>query len=122
MRLKKPSFSSLFSLSTSTLALALAAAAFGSACVETEEVAPQVKGFTPDANAVYQLIGVQSGRCVEVTDGEPHAMQIRTCATSPRHRFKIEAAGGGFYKLHNVETNLCMDIDGQSRADAARLM
>ena len=109
-------------LSLVLLGAAASAVLAASGCVETEDVAPAAKSFTPDPNAMYTVISVQSGKCVEVTEGEPHALQIRNCATSPRHRFKIAAAGGGFYKLRNVETDLCVDIDGQSRADGARLM
>jgi len=98
------------------------AATLATACVETEDVAPAAKSFAPDPSTTYTLVGVQSGKCVEVTEAEPRALQIRNCATSRRNRFKLEPVGGGFYKIHNVETNLCVDIDGQSRADAARLM
>jgi pectate lyase len=115
----KPSSTSL----TSLLAVAaLAAAALGAACVETEEAPPPPKGFNPDPNATYIVVGVQSGKCIEVTQPEPRGMQIRNCQTSPFRSFKFQPAGAGFYRIHNTESNLCVDIEAQSKNDAARLV
>jgi len=83
----------------------------------------QTTDLAIDGAATYTLIGVQSGRCVEVQGGSatPGArLIIATCgAARPQQRWRIEAMGSGVYRLRNVNSGLCMDVSGASTADGA---
>ncbi len=46
-------------------------------------------------------------------------MQIASCNGSTRQQFRMESAGGGYYRIRNVNSNRCMDVAGASTSDGA---
>ena len=81
--------------------------------------------ITVDVNAVYTLVGVQSGKCVEVQSGSTTAgarLDIATCASAPRQQWRAESMGAGLYRLRNVNSGLCADVSGASTTDGAAVI
>ncbi len=64
----------------------------------------------------YMLVGVQSNKCV----GAPRAdltsagasLEIATCDGSPRQQFKLEPRAERSYRVRNVGTGMCIDVQG----------
>lgn len=78
-----------------------------------------------DTSATYTIVGVQSGKCVEVAGGSTASganLQIFTCNGVTQQQFRAEAMDSGFYRIRNVKSNLCLDVSGASTADGARLV
>src|SRR5947209_4107381 len=72
-----------------------------------------------DTNARYTIVGVQSGKCVEVANGSTAnlaQLQIAACNGNARQQFRIDAQSGGYYHLRNLNSNLCADVQGASTA------
>ncbi|WP_437684809.1 endo-1,4-beta-xylanase [Sorangium sp. So ce176] len=102
-----------------------------SACVAAEQVDEDGYEFdessesvTIDTAATYTIVGVQSGKCVEVAGGstaDAAALQIASCNGSTRQQFRMESAGGGYYRIRNVNSNRCMDVADASTSDGARI-
>ncbi|HTN82516.1 MAG TPA: RICIN domain-containing protein, partial [Sorangium sp.] len=100
-----------------------------SACISAEqadedgyELDESAESVTIDTAATYTLVGVQSGKCVDVAGGstaDAAAMQIATCNGSTRQQFRMESAGGGYYRIRNVNSNRCLDVAGASTSDGA---
>lgn len=90
-----------------------------------EDVGVEADSITIDTSAVYQLVGVHSGKCVEVAGGNTSnlaQLQIATCTADRRQQFRLEAMGGGYYRLRNVNSGLCVDVEGYASSDGARLI
>lgn len=84
-----------------------------------------VEGITIDTNATYRIVGVHSGKCVEVAGGTTTSLaqlQIATCVTEKRQQFRLESMGRGYYRLRNVNSGLCADVEGYSTSDGARVI
>ncbi|WP_420878151.1 endo-1,4-beta-xylanase [Sorangium cellulosum] len=82
------------------------------------------ESVTIDAAATYTIVGVQSGKCVEVAGGstaDGAGVQIAACNGSARQQFRIESASGGYYRIRNVGSDRCMDVASASTTDGARV-
>ncbi|MGK4008977.1 non-reducing end alpha-L-arabinofuranosidase family hydrolase [Sorangium sp. So ce1036] len=89
--------------------------------LELDEAAESI---TIDTAATYTIVGVQSGKCVEVAGGsaaDGAGLQIAGCDGSTRQQFRIESTGGGYYRIRNVNSDRCMDVTGASTGDGARV-
>ena len=101
------------------------------ACISAEqldedgyELDESAESVTVDTAATYTIVGVQSGKCVEVAGGstaDGAAMQIASCNGSTRQQFRMESAGGGYYRIRNVNSNRCMDVASASTSDGAAI-
>jgi hypothetical protein len=102
-----------------------------SACISAEqldeggdEFDESAESVTIDTAATYTIVGVQSGKCVEVTGGsaaDGAALQIASCNGSTRQQFRMESTGGGYYHIRNVSSNRCMDVASASTSNGARI-
>ncbi|WP_437729748.1 non-reducing end alpha-L-arabinofuranosidase family hydrolase [Sorangium sp. So ce1335] len=111
---------SLFTMLAATTACG-SAEQFDEADVELDDAA---EGVTIDTAATYTIVAAQSGKCVEVAGGstaDAAGLQIATCNGSTRQQFRMESAGGGYYRIRNVNSNRCMDVAGASTSDGARV-
>jgi hypothetical protein len=66
-----------------------------------------------DVNAAYTIVGVQSGKCVGVVGASTAslaALDIETCTGTSNQRFRPEAMGGGFFRMRNQLSGLCVDV------------
>ena len=84
-----------------------------------------VSPITIDTSATYTLVGVASGKCVDVPNGSTSTgvqLDIATCVSAPRQQFKLDAQGSGYYHLRNVGSGLCMDVNAASTADGAAVI
>jgi len=73
-----------------------------------------------EAEAIYNLVSVQSGKCVQFADASDGARaQIVTCDGRPAQGFKLEALPDGYHRIRNATTKKCLDIAGVSRDDGA---
>ncbi|AUX37125.1 MULTISPECIES: RICIN domain-containing protein [Sorangium] len=91
---------------------------------ETEEGGSLDGAITIDTGAVYTIVGVQSGKCVEVAGGstaDGAGLQIASCNGSTRQQFRVESADGGYYRIRNVASNRCLDVANASTSDGARV-
>jgi type 1 glutamine amidotransferase len=73
----------------------------------------------------YNLVGLQSGKCVQIQGGSTAStarLEIATCDGSAKQQFRAEATSGGFYRLRNVNSNLCADVSGASTANGANVV
>jgi hypothetical protein len=92
---------------------------------QEEDLGSGTQSITIDSNAIYRLVGVHSGKCVEVAGGSTSnlaQLQIATCATDKRQQFRFESMGSGYYRLRNVNSGLCADVEGYSTSDGARVI
>ncbi|WP_437324469.1 RICIN domain-containing protein [Sorangium sp. So ce381] len=115
---------SLLAAATGILAVSCVIGPEGAYDAELEEAGSLEGAITIDANAVYTIVGVQSGKCVQVAGGstaDGAAMQIASCNGSTRQQFRMESAGGGYYRIRNVNSNRCMDVAGASTSDGAAI-
>jgi hypothetical protein len=73
-----------------------------------------------EADATYNLVSVQSGKCVQFADGADGARaHIATCDGRPAQGFKLEALPDGYHRIRSATTQKCLDISGVSRDDGA---
>src|SRR3954467_15139121 len=73
-----------------------------------------------DPNATYNLVGAQSGKCVDVPNGSTATgvqLDIMPCAIAAKQQFKMADKGGGYYQIRNIGSNLCLDVSGASLSD-----
>lgn len=70
-----------------------------------------------------QLVAQHSGKCAEGrNNGSPSVRnQIRqwTCSGGSNQHWSREDMVGGYFRLRNVDSNLCMDVVGASTNDGA---
>src|SRR6187431_2756649 len=98
------------------------AAGCGGLPPEGEEAVEQTQEAIVIGTGNYNLVGLQSGKCVQIQGGSTASaarLEIVTCDGSAKQQFRAEAMGGGFYRLRNVNSNLCADVSGVSTADGA---
>ena len=107
-------------------AATLGAAACGSGPTdEGEEAIAKAESEIVIGTGNYNLVGLQSGKCVQIEGGSTASLarvEIATCDGSARQQFRAEDMGGGFYRLRNVNSNLCVDVSGGSTADGAAIL
>ena len=108
------------------LALSLASLT-GLGCSEESESNTTAKeaAITVDATATYQLVGMQSGKCVDVPNGSSTLglqLDIATCGNSTSQRFKLDLQGNGNYHVRNVGNGLCMDVNNAALTDGAAVI
>lgn len=73
----------------------------------------------------YNLVGVDSNKCVEISGGSSAngaLVQIATCNGTPRQQFRFESMGSGYHRIRNVGSNRCIDIEGASTQNGARAL
>jgi len=81
---------------------------------------PERSKIAIEPDAAYNVVGVQSGKCVEFPSPADGARaQIATCVGRPTQSFKLEAMPDGYRRLRNVATNKCLDVAQVSREDGA---
>jgi hypothetical protein len=110
-------------IALAALTLVACGTAEQSATGQEVSVGTGTESITIDSNATYQLVGVQSGKCVEVSGASTSnlaTLQIATCVTDKRQQFRFESSGSGYYRLRNVNSGLCADVEGYSQSDGAR--
>jgi hypothetical protein len=81
--------------------------------------------ITIDTAATYGIVGVGSGKCVQIQGGSTADLaraQIASCNGSSAQAFRIESAGGGFYSIRNLGSGKCLDVQGRSTADGAAVV
>jgi len=109
----------LFPLSSSLAFLAaVGCSADDSASVDGEFVEQSVTVGT-----TYTLVGVPSGKCVEFpTTADLAEAQIATCDGPTRQQWRFESVGSGYYRVRNVSSNKCLDVEARSTALNARIV
>ena len=111
---------------TLAVGTALGAAACGGALPEEgEEAIGTVESAIVIGTGNYNLVGLQSGKCVQIRGGSTASqarVEIAKCDGSARQQFRAEAMGSGFYRLRNVNSNLCVDVSSASTADGAAVI
>ncbi|WP_437930934.1 glycosyl hydrolase [Sorangium sp. So ce291] len=73
----------------------------------------------------YTLVGVQSGRCIDVpsrSTADDVALTLWDCNGGTNQQFRFEAADGGHYRIRNVASNKCLDVRGAATADGAAIV
>jgi len=109
-------------------AVAIAAAAGGAGCIDDRESGDLLaerqaaSAVTLDPSANYELVGVQSGKCVGAVGAskDPSTpLEIRTCSGNASQRFHPTAVGGGLFQLTSELSGLCVDVSHRSQADGA---
>lgn len=101
----------------------------GAGCISDRDLedseASTSSAITLDVNSSYTIVGVQSNKCVGVVNSSTASLarlEIRTCSGIASQRFRPEAMGGGFFRLRNELSGLCMDVSGGSLADGAAVI
>jgi hypothetical protein len=101
----------------------------GTGCMSDRDLddseASTSSAVTLDGNTSYVIVGVQSNKCVGVVNSSMSALarlEIRTCSGIASQRFRPEAMGGGFFRMRNELSGLCMDVSGGSLTDGAALI
>ncbi|WP_438032469.1 RICIN domain-containing protein [Sorangium sp. So ce204] len=71
----------------------------------------------------YTLVGVQSGRCVDVeaalSTADDLVLQLWDCNGGTNQHFRFEAVDGGYHRIRSVRSDKCLDVRGGSTADGA---
>jgi hypothetical protein len=72
---------------------------------------------TPGESASVQLVGVDSGLCLEIggsgySDRDP--VQLAECAVSSRQQFRLVHKTGGQFQVISASSSKCLDIDAAS--------
>jgi polyhydroxybutyrate depolymerase len=74
-----------------------------------------------NVHAPYALVGVQSGKCVQVpTSGA--VLEIGTCNGSASQRFKVEPRAARSYRLRSMSNGLCADVEGADQSAGASII
>jgi polyhydroxybutyrate depolymerase len=106
-------------LSTACYGLCLVLGALGAGCIDNpddavlgDNEASTSSEIVLNVNASYAIVGVQSNKCVGVVNNSTSVqrIEIRTCAGIASQRFRPEPVGGGFFRLRNELSGLCMDV------------
>jgi poly(3-hydroxybutyrate) depolymerase len=116
----------LFGTHVLALAATLGAFSCGGLPIDVESSGVSSEGrITIDPAAIYNIVGVQSAKCVEVQGGSTASMarlQIATCNGTTRQQFQAESMDSGYYRLRNINSGLCVDVSGASTADGAAII
>ncbi len=113
----------------SMFGLCLALGVFGTGCMTDrnfdEAEASASAEITLDPTASYFLVGVQSNKCVSPVGGSTASgtrLDIEPCTGIANQRFRPESMGGGFFRLRNELSGLCLDVSGVSLLDGAAVI
>jgi len=116
----------LYTKRPALLALSLVIAAGVACSAPGEWTTTTVSPLNVDATATYTLVGVQSGKCVDVPNGSTSngvQLDISTCvAGSARQQFKLDSQGNGYYHLRNVGNGLCVDVNAAGTTDGTAVI
>jgi len=122
------SFSGPRRMPASVHGLCLTLGALAAGCIDAGDIdhdeAATSSAIVLDLTANYTIVGVQSDKCVGVIGGSttPVGLEIRACAGAASQRFHPEAMGGGFFRLRNELSGLCIDVSEISQADGAAII
>jgi hypothetical protein len=88
---------------------------------------PRVTAATIDAGATYSLVGVESGRCIQIENGSLSRgapAELGNCRPAAAQQFRLEPSSqaAGYYRIRNLESGLCLDVEGVSIANGARII
>jgi len=119
----------IVSMRASVSGLCLALGAFGTGCMTDGDLdgteASVSSEISLDPTASYTLIGVQSTRCVGPVGGSTASnvrLEIENCTGTAIQRWRPEPVGGGFFRMHNELSGLCIDVSGASLALGAAVI
>ncbi|WP_437737199.1 RICIN domain-containing protein [Sorangium sp. So ce1335] len=77
-------------------------------------------------DTTYTLVGVQSGRCVDVdaavSTADDVVLQLWDCNGGTNQQFRFEAVDGGYYRIRSVRSDKCLDVRSGSTADGAAIV
>lgn len=107
--------------------LSLALLSGGAGCMTNEAPAEDESLASADitftAGASYTLVGVQSNKCIGVAStASGTRLDLETCTGTANQRFRPESMGGGFFRMRNELSGLCVDVSGASTADGAAII
>jgi hypothetical protein len=69
-----------------------------------------------DTAAKYQIVNVNSGKCLTAPGGDGVQLVQRTCGTGGDATFRVERSGAAFVNLHPVQAPAsCVDLRGASQ-------
>lgn len=71
-----------------------------------------------------QLIGVDSGLCLEIGGGgysDRDPVQLAECALSSRQQFRLVYKSGGQFQISSAASNKCFDVDSASTKPMAHV-
>jgi len=93
----------------------------GDAPAEHESVVSADITFTPGAS--YALVGVQSNKCVgTASTASGTRLDLESCTGTANQRFRPESMGGGFFRMRNELSGLCIDVSGALTTDGAAVI
>ncbi len=78
----------------------------------------------PSTGIPYTLIGVGSGKCMDVKDWSKDngaTIQIWECHFGDNQIWVLESAGSGYYRIKSKHSGKCLDVKGASKDDKARI-
>ncbi|MER7460000.1 RICIN domain-containing protein [Micromonospora sp. NPDC126480] len=82
--------------------------------------APTTAAARPTGPTVFR--GVASGRCLGVDgDGKEAVAQLADCTGGPEQQWIPNPAGPDLVTLVNQASNLCLDVEGESNDEGAKL-
>lgn len=103
----------------------LGAVACGGLPPEEGEAVGEVESSIVVGTGNYNLVGLQSGKCLQIRGGSTASaarLEIAPCDGSAKQQFRAESMGSGFYRLRNVNSNLCVDVSGASTSNGAAVI
>lgn len=119
----------IVSTRVSMFGLCLGLGAFGAGCMTDGDLdgteASISSEITLDPAASYSLVGAQSNRCVGPVGGSTASnvrLELENCTGTAIQRWRPEPAGGGFFRMHNELSGLCIDVSGASLALGAAVI
>jgi hypothetical protein len=80
-----------------------------------------VSGAIVRSGSHYTIVGVASGKCLDVATANPD-LQIARCTGSTRQQWRVEDVSGGHVRLRNEATDRCMEIAAGSTSRGARVI
>ena len=81
--------------------------------------------LTVDPNATYTIVGVASGKCVQIA-GQSMAnsarAQLGACSNSTSQQFRFPVYSGSYRHIVNVASGKCLDVQSKSTANGAAVI